>query len=298
MVKGSSLKYFSRRRFIKYGSMATGTCLLAVFGDKNIATATEIHQFDADTIKVGIMYSTTGNAAVVEKSLQEATFLAIEQINSGTGPWAENGVGIFGRKIEPVVVNPSSDWDMYNQASKNLINKGNIAWVLGENILSKQEIRTAMSSLYKGSGSSGFFVSSDFVYARAATATAKAELEKLGGNVVGDEYTALDESKFSHIIETIKAAQPDFIVSGLVGDDDLAFQRQLLDVKMLDICASIGGYPTVYSPVSSRFTEQFQSRFGTDRIVTPRIETAYTDTIEMAVTMKSILASGGKLSRV
>jgi urea transport system substrate-binding protein len=32
------------------------------------------------------MYSTTGTIAIVEKSLQDSTFLAIDQINEG-GPW-------------------------------------------------------------------------------------------------------------------------------------------------------------------------------------------------------------------
>lgn len=125
----------SRRRFIKYGSLTLGAGVVAACSGTNSASDSSGSDDPAalgeNPIKVGVMYSTTGTIAIVEKSLQDATFLAIEQINTGTGPWEGNGEGIAGRKVQKVVVNPDSNWDLYNQMSKRLIDEDQVVCVLG-----------------------------------------------------------------------------------------------------------------------------------------------------------------------
>lgn len=120
-----------RRKFIKYGSMAVGAGVVsACTRSDGPSGATSGSSGGGNTIKVGVLYSTTGTIAIVEKSLQDATFLAVEQINEGKGPWAGKQ-GIEGRQIEMVVVNPDSNWDLYNQMAKRLIEEDQVVCVLG-----------------------------------------------------------------------------------------------------------------------------------------------------------------------
>ena len=130
------LSAITRRRFIQYSSVAAASSLVAACtqggggGDAAKAPTGESSAAGGKGIKVGVLYSTTGSIAIVEKSLQDATFLAIDQINEGTGPWAGKK-GIEGQMLEKVVVNPDSNWDLYNQMSKRLIDEDKVVCVLG-----------------------------------------------------------------------------------------------------------------------------------------------------------------------
>ncbi|MGB5916015.1 MAG: transporter substrate-binding protein, partial [Phormidesmis sp.] len=279
---------FSRRKFLQYSSLAVGTTVLAACtggggGGESQADLGE------DPIKVGVMYSTTGSIAIVEKSLQDATFLAIEQINTGTGPWEGKGEGIGGRKIERIVVNPNSDWDLYNQMSKRLIDEDQVVCVLGcytsasrksvlpvfeekDSILyypvyyegnecssnvfytgaaPNQQITDSIPYCYDNFGPKGFFVGSDYIYPKESNRIAIAELEKAGGQAVGDEYAALGTTEFITIINKIKAAQPDFVLSNLVGDSIPAFYRQFKDAGISAEDIPIMAYPTTEEEIQA-----------------------------------------------
>jgi len=131
-----ALNAITRRRFIQYGSLAAASSIVAACTPTTTTPTTTGGTTASPAadgkkgIKVGVMYSTTGTIAIVEKSLQDATFLAIDQINEGTGPWAGKK-GIDGQMIEKVVVNPDSNWDLYNQMSKRLIDEDKVVCVLG-----------------------------------------------------------------------------------------------------------------------------------------------------------------------
>src|SRR5258708_11424515 len=55
-----------------------------------------------DTIKVGILHSLSGTMAISETSLRDVALMTIDEINAKGG--------ILGKKIEPVVVDPASNW--------------------------------------------------------------------------------------------------------------------------------------------------------------------------------------------
>ncbi len=135
MAKPKIVRGFGRRKFLQYGSLAVGTGVLAACSGRGTSTgeagSTDTADLGENPIPVGVLYSTTGTIAIVEKSLQDATFLAIDQINNGTGPWEANGAGIAGRKIKMSVVNPDSNWDLYNQMAKRLIDEDQVVAVLG-----------------------------------------------------------------------------------------------------------------------------------------------------------------------
>lgn len=352
----------NRRKFIQYGSLAVGTGVLAACsGGTGTGTAGSSGSEDLgeNPIKVGVMYSTTGTIAIVEKSLQDATFLAIEQINSGTGPWEGNGEGIAGRKIERVVVNPDSNWDLYNQMSKRLINEDQVVCVLGcytsasrKSVLPvfeeedsllyypvyyegnecssnvfytgaapNQQITDSIPYAFENFGPKGFFIGSDYIYPKESNRIAKAELESLGGEVMGDEYAALGTTEFITIINKIKAANPDFVLSNLVGDSIPAFYRQYKDAGINASDIPIMAYPTteeeilamgpefaeghytsfnyfqtVDTPENQAFVQQFKEMFGDDRVTNGVMEAAYLQTFFMAQAMKQVLEAGDEIN--
>ena len=77
----------------------------------------------ADPIKVGILHSLSGTMAISETSLKDVALMTIEEINA-------NG-GLLGRKIEPVVVAPASDWPLFAEKARGLIQQEKVAVVFG-----------------------------------------------------------------------------------------------------------------------------------------------------------------------
>jgi urea transport system substrate-binding protein len=75
------------------------------------------------TIKVGILHSLSGTMAISETSLKDVALMTIEEINA-------NG-GVLGKKLEPVVVDPASNWPLFAEKARELIQKHKVAAVFG-----------------------------------------------------------------------------------------------------------------------------------------------------------------------
>src|SRR5678815_4483722 len=65
----------------------------------------------------------SGTMAISETSLKDVALMTIEEIN-------EKG-GVMGRKLEPVVVDPASDWPLFAQKARDLIQKEHVAVTFG-----------------------------------------------------------------------------------------------------------------------------------------------------------------------
>tara|TARA_B100000686_G_scaffold352544_2_gene454882 strand:+ start:489 stop:1829 length:1341 start_codon:yes stop_codon:yes gene_type:complete len=76
-----------------------------------------------DTIKVGILHSLSGTMAISETSLKDVALMTIDEINA-------NG-GVLGKKLEPVVVDPASDWPLFAEKARELIQKHKVAATFG-----------------------------------------------------------------------------------------------------------------------------------------------------------------------
>jgi urea transport system substrate-binding protein len=59
----------------------------------------------ADTIKVGVLHSLSGTMAISETVLKDTVLMAIDEINAKGG--------LLGKKLEPVVVDPASNWPLF-----------------------------------------------------------------------------------------------------------------------------------------------------------------------------------------
>ncbi|MBY3184653.1 MULTISPECIES: urea ABC transporter substrate-binding protein [Rhizobium] len=76
-----------------------------------------------DTIKVGILHSLSGTMAISETTLKDAMLMLIDQQNKKGG--------LLGKKLEAVVVDPASDWPLFAEKARELIQKDKVAAVFG-----------------------------------------------------------------------------------------------------------------------------------------------------------------------
>ena len=76
-----------------------------------------------ETIKIGILHSLSGTMAISEAVLKDTVRMLIEEQNRKGG--------LLGRKLEPVVVDPASDWDMFAKKARELLAEDKVAIVFG-----------------------------------------------------------------------------------------------------------------------------------------------------------------------
>ncbi len=79
--------------------------------------------FAEETIKVGVLHSLSGTMAISETTLKDAMLMLIEEQN-------EKG-GLLGKKLEPVVVDPASDWPLFAEKARELIDVNDVSAVFG-----------------------------------------------------------------------------------------------------------------------------------------------------------------------
>src|ERR1700728_1702653 len=77
----------------------------------------------ADTIKVGVLHSLSGTMAISETTLKDTVLMMIDEQNKKGG--------VLGKKIEPVVVDPASDWPLFAEKAAQLLEKDKVSVVFG-----------------------------------------------------------------------------------------------------------------------------------------------------------------------
>jgi urea transport system substrate-binding protein len=76
-----------------------------------------------ETIKVGILHSLSGTMAISETSLKDVLLMTFDEINAKGG--------VLGKKIEPVIVDPASNWPLFAEKAKQLLVQDKVAAVFG-----------------------------------------------------------------------------------------------------------------------------------------------------------------------
>ncbi|MBP6654362.1 MAG: urea ABC transporter substrate-binding protein [Propionivibrio sp.] len=104
----------SRRTFIK------ATVLSAALASMGVAS---FAAYAADTIKVGVLHSLSGTMAISETALKETVLMTIEEINKAGG--------VMGKQLEPVVVDPASNWPLFAEKARQLLTKDKVAVTFG-----------------------------------------------------------------------------------------------------------------------------------------------------------------------
>ncbi|MCD0420889.1 urea ABC transporter substrate-binding protein [Rubrivivax sp. JA1024] len=77
----------------------------------------------ADTIKVGVLHSLSGTMAISETVLKDTILMAIDEVNARGG--------VLGKKLEPVVVDPASNWPLFAEKTRQLIGKDKVSVIFG-----------------------------------------------------------------------------------------------------------------------------------------------------------------------
>ena len=93
-----------------------------VFGAAAIMTSAAMVQA-ADTIKVGVLHSLSGTMAISETTLKDTVLMMIEEQNKAGG--------ILGKKLEPVVVDPASNWPLFAERAKQLLSRDKVDVIFG-----------------------------------------------------------------------------------------------------------------------------------------------------------------------
>jgi len=81
-----------------------------------------VHAGD-ETIKIGILHSLSGTMAISEAVLKDTVLMLVEDQNRKGG--------LLGRKLEPIVVDPASDWNTFAEKARDLLAAEKVAVVFG-----------------------------------------------------------------------------------------------------------------------------------------------------------------------
>ena len=76
-----------------------------------------------ETVKVGVLHSLSGTMAISETSLRDVLLFTFDEINKAGG--------VMGKKIEPVIVDGASDWPLFAEKAKQLLEQDKVAVTFG-----------------------------------------------------------------------------------------------------------------------------------------------------------------------
>ncbi len=101
---------------VKRGAIAAAALAAAVTGSQELRAAD-------DVIKVGVLHSLSGTMAISETTLKDTVLMMVDDINRSGG--------LLGKKVEAVVVDPASDWPLFAEKARELLEKEKVAAVFG-----------------------------------------------------------------------------------------------------------------------------------------------------------------------
>lgn len=327
----------SRRGFLA-GSAALTAALFAPKGlrAQDYPTAavntTGLAVTDTD-VTVGILHSVTGTMAISETGSVQAEKLAIEQINAQGG--------VLGRQIKFVQEDGASDWPTFAEKARKLLVDDKVASVMGcwtsasrkavlpvfeqyngmlyyptfyegleqsPNVIytgqeATQQIIAGLDWVTQTKGAKSFYLlGSDYIWPRTSNKIARKHIEKLGLEVVGEEYYPLGHTQFNSVINKIKLKKPDVIYAIVVGGSNVAFYKQLkaagidmtkekpllLTISVTeDEIRGIGGeniegayacmkyFQSLENPNNADFVAAFKEMWGQDMVIGDVTQAAY-----------------------
>ena len=86
-------------------------------------SVSSLSAYAADTIKVGVLHSLSGTMAISETTLKDTILMMVEEQNKKGG--------LLGKKLEAVVVDPASNWPLFAEKARELIEKDKVDVVFG-----------------------------------------------------------------------------------------------------------------------------------------------------------------------
>ncbi|MGY1642606.1 ABC transporter substrate-binding protein [Geodermatophilus sp. SYSU D00703] len=252
-----------------------------------------------DPLKIGLIAPVTGPVVAEGTALQRGFELGVEKIN------AEGGV--LGQDVEFVMVDDEANVSRSTQLAQRLINQdqvdvlfgtipGDTAGAVAE---VSDEARVPFATAIMGDapfcgdyffsfgepdqtmlegivphmlekyGSNVALVGSDYVFPRSYNAKARAMIEEAGGTVVLEEYSPLGTTDWQPVVGKLAGAQPDWILSAVVGGDAVGLVTQADQSGLLDDTGLTGisliadFYPSLTTRIegtqlSGRYSDQLE----------------------------------------
>jgi urea transport system substrate-binding protein len=259
---------FTRRNILQYGGAIAATSIVPSLLSQGVAQAAN------GEIQVGVLFSLTGGLSVVEKSISDATLMAIDEINKSGG--------INGAVIKPIVEDGASDPATFNEKAGKLVIRDRVPTIFGgyttasrwaiQPVVEKRKGLLFYPTFYEGSecsknivytgavpnlqlanfipwiinnlGKKKFFiVGSNYGYPQEMAKVSKFLIEKHGGEWIADEYLSLGHSEWGAMVNKIKNSGCDVVLSNVVGDSVIAFYREFINQGLkhedLPICATV-----------------------------------------------------------
>lgn len=343
----------TRRTILK----KAGGAALAALAAPNIVVSTaraEPWITKGGTIKVGVLFSQSGALAVVENDSTQVVLYAIDEINA-------NG-GVAGMQVEPVVIDAKSDIKVYSEKISQLILRDRVISTFGgytsasrravapiviarnhlfyyptcyegrectQNIintgpLANQHSFDLIPFMVKNFGKKVYLVGSNYIWPKESNKNAKVWLERVGGEVVGEDYVPLGGSEFAPIFNKIRQAKPDFIFSTVVGDSDIALHKQFLsegfkadktpiaslttgEIETRAMGAEAGAghflsapyFQTLDNPTNQNFVENYlKSKYGGGGVTHYNMEETYLSVYVWKAGLEKALAQAGTIEEV
>lgn len=261
-----------KKKLLAIAMATTMMFSLAGCGDSSSAKSGSSDSSDSgDSIKIGVLLSTTGDFSISETPMKNCAEMAIDEINDAGG--------INGKKIEAVYTDYGSDPSMAAEKAQELILQDEVCAIVGTNssstrlsvepIIEQYDNLLVYNTFYEGEtpsnnvlytntvpsqqvdgflpyitenlGKKIFFVGSDYEFPRNAINYAKEKLADLGAESVGEEYAPTGTTDFSSIVNKIKDAKPDVIFSAVAGNDSVSFYSDCsqygIDMEETPICS-------------------------------------------------------------
>jgi branched-chain amino acid transport system substrate-binding protein len=269
MTRDSGIQGTDRRTFLKASGAAGALALTA--GCSGITGGG-----GSDTLKMGVLEDQSGNFALTGIQKHNAQTLAVEEINADGG--------IDGQEIEMIDPDPQSDNQRYQELARRLINRDNVDVLFGgfasssreairpivdENeqlyfytnqyeggvcdtytwctgAVPEQQISTTLEFLTDEFGDNIYTIAADYNFGQITAAWYRKIANEIGANIMDEEFIPLDVSQFGSTINRIQEADPDLLVTLLVGSNHASFYDQKnaagLDVPMSTTVNMAQGY--------------------------------------------------------
>ncbi len=103
-----------------FKKLAKSIGVLGIACGMSLSTATTHAE---ETIKVGVLHSLSGTMAISETTLKDTVLMLVEEQNKKGG--------LLGKKLEAVVVDPASDWPLFAEKTRELIEQEDVDVIFG-----------------------------------------------------------------------------------------------------------------------------------------------------------------------
>ncbi|MGY1843893.1 substrate-binding protein [Modestobacter sp. SYSU DS0875] len=251
------------RRVALAGSSALLLALTACGG--SVGGGGDADQGSADEpLKIGFLAPVTGPAAPEGIAMKQGFDLAIEDINADGG--------VFGQEVEVIFLDDQADPATATQAAQRLVQQEQVDYVFGTitddttiaaanvaeqaGVPMSQAIATALDfcsphfwpfgetpaqlltdlvpAMIEQFGPNVALVGNDYVFPRTYHQTARELVESAGATVVAEEYSPLGTSDWQPVIRKLADADPDWILSAVVGGDAVSLVKQADQFGLLE----------------------------------------------------------------